>query len=620
MNSEKSETSRPRVVTAKVGFFKLFFTSCLGTLFALGGLVFIGIAASTQLSKGLVSTVKPNTVLKLSFDQPMPELSNNVPQNPYDPEALFNQSIGLTEMCQMIDFAREDDAIKGIYLDLDNVPIGWATSKTLRDKLEEFKTADKFIIAYAPYYSQKSYYYASVADSVYLYPEGEMSFYGVSAELPFFLGAMEKAGVSAQIFYAGKYKSATEPFRRNDMSEPNRQQIKEYVGGIYNLFLDDVAKSRGTTRDELMRLANEGLVRNAQAAVQYGLVDALKYEDQVIDELRSKLGLEEDDKIEVASVKKYLDVNKDELRSMKNKESKIAVVYAEGSIVNGEGELGNIGGEKYARIIRKLRRDDKVKAIVVRVNSGGGSSIASDMIWRELEMAKEQGITVVASMGDVAASGGYYISSNADRIYAEDRTITGSIGVFGMLFNFRGLLSDHMGVTMDTVKIGEYAMLSGMSPYYELGEKESAIIQQSVNDVYRVFKERVSEGRGMTMEAVEEVAQGRVWLGATAKELGLVDELGGLEQALSFAAENANLGEDDYRVVNYPKAKSFEERLMAAFGGDADEDEKVRMMEAFKHSMAPAELREFLELARTMKELQEAKGAQMRMPYTIKIN
>lgn len=612
-------TEKPRAVKAKVGFFKLFFTSCLGTIVGLGGLIGIIVMISSQLSNVSVATVKPNTVLKLSLDASIPELSNNVPQNNFDPEGLFKNTLGLTEICNIIDHAKDNDDIKGIYLKLDNVPLGWSTSKTLRDKLLEFKANDKFILAYAPYYTQKSYYFASVADQVYLYPEGEMSFYGVSAELPFFLGAMEKAGIAAQIFYAGKYKSATEPFRRKDMSPENREQIREYVGGIYDLFLQDVGESREKTIEELKRLANQGLIRNAAAAVEYGLIDALKYEDQVLDELRDKLGTDEDDKIEVASLKKYLDVHKEALKKFDSK-NKVAVVYAEGNIVNGDGELGSIGGEKYARTIRKIRKDDNVKAIVLRVNSGGGSSLASDMIWRELQLAKEQGITVVASMGDVAASGGYYISSNADRIFAEDRTITGSIGVFGMLFNFRGLLSDKMGINMDTVRIGEYAMLNGGSPYYEFGEKEGQVIQESVDNVYKIFKQRVSDGRGMTMEAVEEVAQGRVWLGTKAKELGLVDELGGLAEALTYAAETANLEADDYRVVSYPKVRSFEERLMAAFGAGADEKDKVKVLEALKRSMAPAELQEYLDMMRTIKELKASQGVQMRMPYQVTIH
>lgn len=610
-------TEKPRAVKAKVGFFKLFFTSCLGTIFGLGALIGIVVMISQQFSKASVDTIKPNTVLKVDLGVGIPELSNNVPQDNFDPEGLFKKTLGLTQICEIIDHAKDNDDIKGIYLKLDNTPIGWATSKTLRDKLLEFKSNDKFIMAYAPYYTQKSYYFASVADQVYLYPEGDMSFYGVVAELPFFLGAMEKAGIAAQIFYAGKYKSATEPFRRKDMSPENREQIREYIGGIYDLFLQDVGTSRDKTVEELKRLANEGLIRNPNAAVEYGLVDALKYEDEIIDELRDKLGTDKDAKIEVASLKKYLSVHKEDFNKMDSK-NKIAVVYAEGNIVNGEGDLGSIGGEKYARIIRKIRKDDNVKAIVMRVNSGGGSSLASDMIWRELQLAKEQGITVVASMGDVAASGGYYISANADRIFAEDRTITGSIGVFGMLFNFRELLSDKMGINMDTVRMGEYAMLSSGSPYYQFNEKEGQIIQESVDNVYKVFKQRVSDGRGMSVEAVEEVAQGRVWLGNKAKELGLVDELGGLESALAYAAKTANV-EDDYRISSYPKVRSFEERLMEAFGGGNEKD-KVKVLEALKHSMAPAELQEYLDMMRTIKELKECQGVQMRMPYQVTIH
>lgn len=613
MSSEK-----PPVVKAKVGFFKLFMTSCLGTLLALGVIVGGFVVMGQQLSKGLVPTIKPNSVLKLSLNSGVPELSNNTPQDQFDPESLFKETIGLSEMCSIIDHAKNNSDIKGIYLDLSGVPMGWASAKVLRDKLIEFKAADKFILAYGNYYSQKSYYFASVADKAYLYPEGGMEFFGFAGQFPFFKGAMEKAGVEAQIFYVGDFKSATEPFRLKSMSEQNRRQVTEYLGGMYKLYLEDLAKSRNMTTEELYRIANEGLIRKPADAVNYKLVDATKYKDEVLDELRELLGTDEDDEIEVATPKKYLSVHKDDIYNFTTK-NKIAVVYAEGSIVDGEGDLGSIGGEKYARIIRKIRKDDDVKAIVMRVNSGGGSALASDIIWRELEMAKKQGIKVVTSMGDVAASGGYYIAANSERIFAEDRTITGSIGVFGMLFNMRGLLEDKIGVTMDTVRTGEMAMLSQSNVYFKYGEKESNYIQESVEEVYEVFKTRVSEGRGLSMDSVHAVAQGRVWLGNKALELGLVDELGGLEDAVAYVAKSANLEEDDYRTVSYPKTKSFQERLLASLGQESSDEEKAAMVTQIKQAMTPADFKEYMTYMQAVKQIQEMEGIQMRLPYTLDI-
>ncbi|CAA6799037.1 MAG: Protease IV (EC [uncultured Aureispira sp.] len=614
MSSEK-----PQVIRAKVGFFKLFFTSCLGTLLAVGVVVLGFISIGVQASQGNTPTIKPNTVLKLQFNKPLPELSNNVVQDPYDFKGMLKDNVGLRDACQLIEIAMNDDNIKGIYLDLSSIPIGWASSKVLRDQLVSFKGAGKFILSYGTYYDQKSYYFASVADQVYLHPEGGFSFYGFAGEMTYFKGLMDKLGVTAQIFYAGKFKSATEPFRRTDMSPANRKQVTEYMGGMYDLYLEDLAVARSIGKDELFRIANNGLIRAPKDAVTHKLVDATKYKDEVLDELREKLGTNEDDDIEVTTLKKYLAIHKDELKASTGSD-KVAVIYAEGSIVDGQGEKGSIGGDKYASIIRKLRKDKDVKAIVMRVNSGGGSALASDIIWRELEKAKEQGIKIVTSMGDVAASGGYYIASNSEKIFAEDRTITGSIGVFGMIPNMRGLFQDHLGITMDTVKIGKYSMMSRGSAFYEFSAEEGQIIQASVDQVYTTFKTRVSEGRNMTMAAVDSVAQGRVWLGTTALEIGLVDELGGLEDAIKAVASSANLTEDDYSVVGYPKTKSFEEQLVAALGGEDGSDEmKTKLLQNLKSSLTGSEYSEYVEYIKAVEMVKSMKGVQMRMPCEVSI-
>lgn len=615
MSSEK-----PQIIKAKVGFFKLFFTSCLGTIMAIGviigGFAFVGY----QASQSTTLDTKPNTVLKLTLNKPIPELSNNVAENPYDFQNMLNETVGLRHTCQLIDIAKEDDNIKGIYLDLSYVPVGWASSKVLREKLMEFKQADKFVMAYANQYNQKSYYYASVADPIYLHPQGDFSFLGFSAQLMYYKGLMDKLGITAQIFYAGKFKSATEPFRRKDMTPENRKQVTEYMSGMYDMYLEDLAAARNIGADELFRIADNALIRRPEDAVKHKLVDATKYKDEILDELREKLGTLEEDEIEVVSLKKYLNIHKDKLKKL-DASDKVAVVYAEGNIVDGKGDKGSIGGDKYASIIRKLRKDEDVKAIVMRVNSGGGSALASDIIWRELEKAKEQGIHVVTSMGDVAASGGYYIASNSERIFAEDRTITGSIGVFGMIPNMRGLFEDHLGLTMDTIKIGQYSMMSNPGTFFQFSEKEGQIIQESVDEVYTTFKTRVSNGRGMSMAAVDSVAQGRVWLGNKALEIGLVDELGGLEDAIKSVAGLANLTEDNYRVVDYPKTKSFEEKLLEALGEDPDAGEaKAKLLQEFKSSLTPSEYNEYLELLHNVQKIKSMKGTQMRLPYEIEIN
>jgi protease-4 len=611
-------SEKPQVIKAKVGFIKLFFSSCIGTILGLGvivgGFVFFGY----QASKSSEPTIKPNTVLKLSLNKAIPELSNNVPDDTYNPQSMLAEHTGLTDICKLIDIAKEDDKIKGIYLEMSSVRLNWATAKVLRNKLLEFKESDKFIVAYSNYYDQRSYYLASTASEIYLHPQGGFSFTGFAAQMTYYKGLMEKLGVTFQIFYAGKFKSATEPFRRKDMSAANRIQVTQYMSGMYDLYLEALGKSRDITPEELFRIADNALVREPSDAVELKLVDATKYKDEVLDDLRKKLGTAEDDKIEVTSLKKYKSIHESELKEI-NTNDKVAVVYAEGSIVDGQGDKGSIGGDKYASVIRKLRKDKKVKAIVMRVNSGGGSALASDIIWRELEMAKKQGIHVVTSMGDVAASGGYYIAANSDMIFAEDNTITGSIGVFGMIPNMRGLYEDHLGITMDTVKIGKYSMMSSPGTFFEFSEEEGQIIQDGVDLVYTTFKSRVSEGRGMSMEAVDSVAQGRVWLGNKAIEIGLVDKLGGLDDAIEAVAKLSSL--EEYKVVSYPKTKTLEEKIMAALGNDSDNDQaKAQLLKELQGSLIPAELKEYTDILNKIKTVKQMKGIQMRLPYFIEIN
>lgn len=602
-------------------FFGGLFTSCLGTILGLATLVGIGLLIVNAMTPA-AETTKPNSILKLSLSDPIPELTNNVAQQSGDFESLFKENIGLSDLCALIDHAKTDDHIKGIYLDMSTVSSGLTTLKTVRKKLEEFKASGKFIVAYGNYFSQRSYYLASAANEVYLHPLGAVDFLGFSAQIMYYKGMLDKLGIKFQIYYAGKFKSATEPFRRTDMSDANRKQVRAYVGGAYDLFLKDIAESRNLTVAQLFEIANKALVRKADDAEKYKLIDGMRYKDEILDLLRDKLSVKEKEKIPTVSLKKYYEINKTKINKYKNAD-KIAVVYAEGSIVDGQGEQGSIGGDKYASVIRKIRQDDKVKAIIIRVNSGGGSALASDIIWREIEKAKEQGIRVVASMGDVAASGGYYISANADKIFAEDNTVTGSIGVFGMIPNARTLMEDKLGLTMDTVKTGKFSSSMNGVGFYEFSPEEGEIIQEAINDIYTVFKTRVSDGRNLSMAEVDSIAQGRVWLGNKAKEIGLVDELGGLEEAMAAAAELANL--TDYRVVSYPKVKTFQESLMESFSGDNnDDDVKAQaqlqsMIDNIPQNALAKELGDFYPVYQNLKNVKELKGIQMRMPFEIVI-
>lgn len=604
-----------------MSFIKAFFASCLGTIVGIVGIVGIIVLIAAVSGPSGPST-QANSILKLSLTGDLPELTNNHEQGGYtNIEAMFKESIGLVDMMRLIDIAKEDDHIKGIYLEMstEGTTAGLSTMKSLRDKLEEFKQSGKPIIAYGNMYSQKDYYLASVATHVYLNPIGGMDFRGFAAQLMYFKGLMDKVGIKAQIYYAGKFKSATEPFRRTDMSPENRLQTREFIGGAYDLYLQTISQNRGIPVSTLFDYANTARIQNAKDALDAKLVDGLKYKDEVIDELRTIAGTEEKGKLKVVTMGKYYEIKKAKLVDYKNKD-KVAVVFAEGGIVDGEGENGSIGGDRYARIIRDIRKDDKVKAIVLRVNSGGGSALASDIIWREIVKAKEQGIRVVASMGDVAASGGYYISCNADKIYAENNTITGSIGVFGMIPNMRGLYQDKLGLTMDTVKTGRFSAMDGS--YFEMNEEESALIQKSVDEIYTIFKTRVSEGRKMDIALVDSFAQGRVWLGNKAKEIGLVDSLGGLEKAIAEAASLANLQE--YRIERYPKIQNFQEKLLADIlgGGSDDEGKSASTLTEVKNTFTnelKTEFGELYELYDAVKEIQNCKGVQMRMPYILKI-
>lgn len=600
-------------------FFKNLLTSCLGSMIGLFGTIGILIWIFSSSSSDKPKGPEANSVLKLSLNSPIPELTNNAERSFTDLNSLFANNVGLDDLLKSINFAATDNDIKGIYLELSNVPVGLSAAKKIRQSLIQFRASGKFVIAYANAYSQRSYYIASAADRVYLHPLGGVDFQGFAAQIMFLKGMLDKIGVKTQVFYAGKFKSATEPFRRTDMSPENRLQTREFIEGAYQLYLEAIAESRSMTAPQLRSLADSARVRKAEDAVQFGLVDSLLYKDQVLTELRSRVGIGAREDVPAITINKYFEARKSAILNRPASTNNIAVIYAEGSIVDGEGQLGSIGGDKYARIIREIRLDSNVQAIVLRINSGGGSALASDIIWRELEEAKRQGIRVVATMGDVAASGGYYIAANADCIFAEDNTITGSIGVFGLVPNMRDLYQNKLGITMDTIKTGKYStMTSDMGTYYEFSADEAAIIQKSVDDIYTTFKTRVSDGRKIPFENVDTLAQGRVWLGNTAQKIGLVDSLGGLDQAIRHAATLANLA--DYQIKTYPKIKTPEEQIVASLLGEGEQAATPNPLQQQQQLSIEATMPELADFFQLLRELRQMRGVQARMPFHIIIN
>jgi len=586
-------------------FLKTIMASCLGVIlagFALFGILFvIGTSlASSAMSKK--SVVKANSVLKLTLKDPIPELTGNS-ESTEGFQLETDKVVGLHDLIAALRHAKEDDKIKGLLLDISAVGTGRAGASNLREAIIDFKESGKFVYAHSTYYTQGTYYLASVADKVYVHPLGGVDFLGFAATVPFLKDMLDRLEIDMQVFYAGQFKSATEPYRRYDMSEQAKLQTRAYLEGLYKIYLNDISESRGISTQQLSEIADNYLLRNADDAVNYKMVDGKMYWDEILTLLRDDLGLDEDDKISSTSLRSYArdHVSKTDFTI----KDRIAVVYMEGTIVDGQGDVGSVGGDKYAKIIRKLRQDDKVKAIVVRVNSGGGSGLASDIMWRELELAKAAGKPYVASMGDVAASGGYYVACNADTIYAEPNTITGSIGVFAMIPSLEDMLKSKVGITFDTVKTGPFS--HGLTPLFDISPEEGKILQSAVEEFYEIFLKRVADGRGMTRDQAHEIAQGRVWTGEKALEIKLVDAMGGLDEALATAANLAGLTQ--YRVAEYPKIKDQFERIL--------DELQNKDQASFTQNAVQSELKKVFPYFDYVQEIMETKGVQARLPFVI---
>lgn len=584
-------------------FFKFFFASCLGVIVAMAVLLGVGTlvvtAIASQVDKPM--EVRPNSVLRINLDKAIPEKTNNLEMDPFD---FKNQKIlGLHDILRTLEAAKEDDNIKGVYIEVEALASsGFATASILRKGLEDFRESGKFVITYSRYYTQGAYYLASVSDMIYLNPIGLVDFRGFSAQVPFMKEMFDKLGMKWQVFYAGKFKSATEPYRRTEMSDEYRQQVREYLDQMYAMFLEDISKSRNVSIADLKNIADGYLATDPLQAKERGLVDAVTYEDEAMAEIRRRLGLEADEKIRMISIKDYFTAKPGKTDySVKNR---IAVVFAEGTVVDGDGNPGSIGDKEYSKIIDEVRENKNVKAVVLRVNSPGGSAMASENIWRALIRLKETGRPLVVSFGDYAASGGYYFACIGDTILAEPNTLTGSIGVFSMIPSVQELMNQKLGIRMDTVKTGKFS--TGITPFYDMNEDEKRILQKRTDDLYLIFKQRVADGRNMSVERVDEIAQGRVWTGKKAKEIGLVDELGDMEKAIEIAANMAGL--ENYRLTEYPRTKDPLQQFIEQIFGK--EDSKAE-------TLLRTELSEWYPYYRFIKEVQDSKGVQARLPFFI---
>ncbi|NOY50241.1 MAG: signal peptide peptidase SppA [Chlorobi bacterium] len=588
-------------------FLKFMFASFAGTLLTilLIFLVMAGLISSIiAMSETETVSVKPHSVLQLNWKTPIRDRGTDNPFEGFDfANMQSNKPAGLNEILANIDKAAKDPDIDGIFIDMETIPAGIATTGEIRNKLEAFKESDKFIVAYGNSFDQKGYYLASVADEIYLNPKGMVLFKGLNAQLLFFKNMLSKLEIEMQIVRGpnNKYKSAVEPLILDKMSEANREQYQQLLNSIWGKILLTLHDSRGISIEDLNNIADKLDVTNAEKALELKFVDGLLYRDQLVDKLKELTGKESDEKLAWVSYAKYTKVASGKTNISKNK---IAIVYALGDIVQGQGNKESMGSAKIAKAIKKARTDDNVKAIVMRVNSPGGDALASDVIRREVAMAKEAKPFIV-SMGDVAASGGYWISTNSDYIFAQPTTITGSIGVFGIIPNFQGLMTNKLGITFDNVATNKNAnFIDVMAPMSDFQREK---INAEIINIYDNFVDLVATTRGLKPEFVDSIARGRVWAGSDAIKIGLVDEIGGLQDAIAYAAEKAHI-EGNYRLRNYPEQKEFFEQLMLELTGEA----KIRII--------GDELGMFKTYYDQIKTLQGMKGIQARLPFFYSIN
>ncbi|VXB73361.1 signal peptide peptidase SppA [Maribacter litoralis] len=583
-------------------FLRNFLASILGSLFAFGimfvmFLIFVSLVSS---SEDTVS-VKDNSILELQLQRPISDYTGS---NELDPFAgIFDESQGLDEIIHAIEVAKNDDRIKGISINNNFIIAGLAQTQAIRKSLEDFKAEGKFIYAYADFFMQRDYYLASVADSVFINPVGVLDFKGLSTEVLYYKELQEKSGIKMEVIRHGKYKSAVEPYLEDTMSEANRSQLTSLLQSLWNSMVTDMSETRSISESDLNVIADTLGGRTPKFAKLSGLIDDVVFYDEYENKLANALQLKKDEKINYSTLDDY--VKYSNKKTLKSGDDKIAVVFAQGEIFYGEGGPNIIGQGIINEALIKAREDDKVKAIVLRVNSPGGSALTSDIIWREVELTKKEK-PVIVSMGNVAASGGYYIAAGADKIYAEPTTITGSIGVFGTVPNLTEL-ADNVGINAEQVGTNKNAV--EYSLFEPMQDSFKNQVQESIEETYETFLQRVSQGRGMTMAQVDSVAQGRVWSGTEALEIGLVDELGNLDDAIAAAAEMAELSA--YGVKKFPKYKSGFERFMEDLEGAS-----VRV----KENLLKDEIgEEAYQVLKELKSLKKQSGIQAKMPFALDI-
>lgn len=585
-----------------MNFLRNLLASILGSLVAFGilmGMFFIFIALVSNVDDGVV--VKRNSVLEFGFMAPVKDYTGKDDTDPF--MGLWNNEIGLDEILHAIAIAKTDANIQGISLTTNFLQAGIAQTREIREALLDFKSSGKFVYAYSDFFSQKDYYLASVADEVYLNPVGALDFKGLSTEILYFKDFQEKTGVKMEVIRHGKYKSAVEPFLSNTMSDENRLQIQELISSIWKVIIDDISQSRNISAEHLNVIADTLGGRTPKYALASGLVDGNLHFDQYEGLLKDRMGIGADDELNYISFEDYaFGANRKKIHKGADK---IAVIYAQGEIFYGEGGKDFIGQGVMVDALRKAKDDESIKGIVLRVDSPGGSALVSDIIWREIELTKEEK-PVVVSFGNVAASGGYYIGVGGDKIFAEPTTITGSIGVFGTIPNVHEL-AGNIGVNAEQVGTNKNSV--DYSLFEPLDDTFRSTIQEGIEDTYQIFLERVAAGRNMTIDQVDALAQGRVWSGVDAKANGLVDELGNLDDAIEAAAEMAGL--DEYSIRKYPKYKSDFERFMEDLGGVKSKIGE----EAIKEQLGTEAYQVFSEI----KKLSEQKGIQAKMPFSLNI-
>ncbi|WP_414751916.1 signal peptide peptidase SppA [Anabaena sp. CCY 9910] len=605
-------------------FFKQTLASLLGTLLGLflfagagtTGLLLLLFAAASSSNTSPVVKDKSVVVLDLSM--------NITDREPSAGEELQNRFSGVTQermtlrnVIDSLEKAQRDKRIVAIYLDgsRGGNNLGFASLKEIRKALEEFRKSGKKVIAYGVSWNEREYYLSSVADTIALNPLGGLEINGLSSQPMFVAGALQKYGIGVQVVRAGKFKGAVEPFVLNKLSPENREQTQKLLDDVWGEWRNTVGNSRKINPQKLQAIAdNQSLLEPTEAKTN-GLVDQVAYNDQVVADLKKLTGSDKkDNTFTQISLRRYAQVPGQSLGVARNSKNKIAVVYAEGDIVDGKGDDGQIGGDRFARIFNKIRQDENVKAVVLRINSPGGSATASEVMQREIRLTRESK-PVVVSMGDYAASGGYWIATDSNRIFAEPNTITGSIGVFGVLFNGQKLANDN-GITWDAVKTGRYA--DSQTVARPKSPQEIAIYQRSVDRIYNMFVNKVAQGRKLPTQKVAQIAQGRVWSGVTAKQIGLVDEIGGLNAAIEYAAKEAKLGKD-WQLREYPRESSFEERF---FGGVVEEISTtlgIEKLDVKPNDPLTVQIRKIQQEISVLQTMNDPQGVYARLPVNLKI-